>query len=108
MVNIKKYIEEWKIRASYGEVGNQSGIGLYDGVQLYNFNTASGAYIGDGKVSYIAAAKELVTTNRTWERIKNYNVGFDFTVLNSRYEEKRQYVDRVAVSRHLGWQCSGK
>lgn len=84
MVNIKKYIEELKIRASYGEVGNQSGIGLYDGVQLYNFNTASGAYIGDGKVSYIAAAKELVTTNRTWERIKNYNVGFDFTVLNSR------------------------
>ena len=62
MVNIKKYIEELKIRASYGEVGNQSGIGLYDGVQLYNFNTASGAYIGDGKVSYIAAAKELVTT----------------------------------------------
>ncbi len=40
MVNIKKYIEELKIRASYGEVGNQSGIGLYDGVQLYNFNTA--------------------------------------------------------------------
>ena len=27
MVNIKKYIEELKIRASYGEVGNQSGIG---------------------------------------------------------------------------------
>ena len=84
MANLKEYIEELKIRVSYGEVGNQSGIGLYDGVQLYNFNTASGAYIGDGKVSYIAATKELVTTNRTWERIKNYNVGFDFAVLNSR------------------------
>lgn len=84
MAGMKEYIEEFKIRASYGEVGNQSGIGLYDGIQLYNFGTASGAYIGDGRTSYIAATNELVTTSRTWERIKNYNIGFDFNLLNSR------------------------
>lgn len=84
MTGLKNYVEELKLRASYGEVGNQSGIGLYDGTQLYNFRPGSGAYIGSGLTSYIEAVKELVTTKRTWERIKNYNAGLDFIALNSR------------------------
>ena len=84
MSGLKKYVDELKIRASYGEVGNQMGIGRYDGVQLYDFQTNLGAYLGDGRTSYIEASKELVTTNRTWERIKNYNIGLDFATLNNR------------------------
>lgn len=39
------WITNLKLRASYAEVGNQSGIGNYDGVQLYNVVSNSGAYI---------------------------------------------------------------
>jgi len=49
------WLSDLKLRLSYAEVGNQSGIGNYDGVQLYNLVAAGddGAYIGSNKLSYI-------------------------------------------------------
>jgi len=73
-----------KLRLSYGVVGNQSGIGRYDGTQLYNVKTASGALIGSGLLTYIDTNGELASTDRTWEKIHNYNVGLDFGFLNNR------------------------
>lgn len=79
--------EEWmktswltnlKIRYSYAQVGNQSGIGYYDGVQLYNLVSNSGAYIGDELLSYIATNGTFASRERTWERISNYNAAIDF------------------------------
>ena len=73
-----------KLRLSYGVVGNQSGIGRYDGTQIYNVKTASGALIGSGLLTYIDTNGELASTDRTWEKIHNYNVGLDFGFLNNR------------------------
>ncbi len=78
------WVSDLKLRASYAEMGNQSGIGNYDGVQLYNVNTANGAYVGSGLLSYIATDGKLVSTTRHWERIKNYNVAVDFGFLNGK------------------------
>lgn len=78
------FVDELKLRLSYGVVGNQSGIGRYDGVQLYNFRAGTGAYLGSGRVSYIETNGEIVSSNRTWERIHNYNLGLDFRFLNNR------------------------
>lgn len=71
MEGIKDYISELKLRVSYGEVGNQSGIGRYDGIQLYNYRAGAGAYLGNSKGTYVESAG-LVSTERTWERIYNY------------------------------------
>lgn len=73
-----------KLRLSYGVVGNQNGIGRYDGTQLYNVKTASGALVGTGLLTYIDTNGELASTDRTWEKIHNYNVGLDFGFLNNR------------------------
>lgn len=73
-----------KLRLSYGVVGNQNGIGRYDGTQLYNVRTASGALVGTGLLTYIDTNGELASTDRTWEKIHNYNVGLDFGFLNNR------------------------
>lgn len=83
MENVRDYISELKLRASYGEVGNQSGIGRYDGIQLYNYRSGAGAYLGNSKGTYVESAG-LVSIERTWERIYNYNVGLDFAFLNGR------------------------
>lgn len=72
-----------KLRASYAEMGNQSGISNYDGVQLYNLNTGTGAYVGADRLSYIAASGTLPSSTRSWERIKNYNLGLDFGLFNN-------------------------
>lgn len=78
------WLSDLKLRLSYAEVGNQSGIGNYDGIQLYNLTGSTGAYVGDGKLSYISTNGKLASTTRTWERIKNYNIGLDFGFLNGR------------------------
>jgi hypothetical protein len=76
------WLSDLKLRVSYAEMGNQSGIANYDGVQLYNMVAGTGAYVGDGKLSYIKTNGELASRSRSWERIKNYNVGVDFGFLN--------------------------
>ena len=76
------WLTDLKLRVSYAEMGNQSGIDNYDGVQLYNMEAATGAYVGDGKLSYIKTNGKLASSSRSWERIKNYNVGVDFGLLN--------------------------
>jgi len=82
MKSLSSVINNLKLRLSYGVVGNQSGIDRYDGTQLYNVSTASGALIGSGKVSTIDTNGTLASTDRTWERIQNYNLGLDFGLLN--------------------------
>ena len=81
MQNIK-WISNLKLRASYAEMGSQSGIDNYDGYQFYNLHTNSGAYIGTDLVNYISTNGKFASTTRQWERIHNYNLGLDFGFLN--------------------------
>lgn len=76
-------ISDMKIRASYGTVGNQGGIDRYDGVQLYNFTQNGGALIGDNRLSIVDTNGKLISLDRKWETIKNYNVALDFGLLNN-------------------------
>lgn len=84
MQSLSSVISNLKLRASYGVVGNQSGIDRYDGQQLYNIGVANGAYIGSGKVSTIDTNGSIPALDRTWERINNYNLGLDFGFLKNK------------------------
>lgn len=76
--------DDLKLRVSYGTVGNQGGIDRYDGIQLYNFNQNKGALIGGEKISYIDTNGKLLSMDREWETIQNYNVGLDFGLFGNR------------------------
>ncbi len=78
------WLSEFKLRASYAEMGNQSGISNYDGIQLYGLESGTGAYIGNDKLSYIRTSGVLASNSRSWERIKNLNVGVDFGFFNGK------------------------
>ena len=84
MQGTRGWLNELKLRASYGNVGNQSGIDRYDGALLYNMSSTGGNLIGGQLVGTINTNGKLVSTDRTWERIHNYNVALDFGFLNSR------------------------
>lgn len=84
MEGTREWWDEFKIRVSYGNVGNQSGIDRYSGTMLYNYNQGNGALIGNEQVSYIDTNGKLVSTDRTWERVHNYNIGLDLGFFNSR------------------------
>lgn len=93
------WIDNLKIRASYGEIGNQAGIDLYDYIALISMNTASGTapnfplFGGDGSPSLgqTITQKNVVALDRTWEKIKTTNIGFDFGFLNNRFTGSFDY-----------------
>ena len=79
------WLDELKLRLSYGVVGNQSGIDRYEGAQYYNFKSLNGALLGTDKATTIDTNGKIASASREWERIHNYNVGLDFRVLNGRF-----------------------
>jgi TonB-linked SusC/RagA family outer membrane protein len=86
----QKIVNNMKLRASWGSVGNQAGINLYDYIQLLNLSyslgpTSSGfPIIGTAPVVRIAPSSTLVSLDRTWERIQNINIGLDLGFLKDR------------------------
>ncbi|MGN6543062.1 MAG: TonB-dependent receptor [Ginsengibacter sp.] len=71
-----------KLRASYGQTGNQEGIGLYDYIQLINIG---GSYpFGAGTQTQSASLAGMVSTSRTWETLINKNVGIDGSLLSNK------------------------
>lgn len=75
------WLHDLKLRMSYAEMGNQSGISNYDGIQLYSLESGTGPYVGPDKLSCIKTSGVLASNSRSWERVKNYNLGVDFGFL---------------------------
>lgn len=88
------WLSNLKIRASYAEMGNQSGISNYDGVQLYTVTSNKGEYIGNDKLSYISTNGTFASNSRSWERIKNLNFGLDFGFLNGAISGSVDYFEK--------------
>ena len=77
-----------KLRVSYGQTGNQSGIEEYDSYAIINQSSASGLaanypLFGTEYGSYVTYGS-AISPDRTWERISTMNFGIDFAVLNNR------------------------
>lgn len=75
--------DDLKVRGSYGEMGNQSGIGLYDYIQLVSVSRDYYPF-GVGQKGQMAGAGNIISTSRTWETIATTNIGLDFSVLQNR------------------------
>ena len=76
-------IQLFKIRGSYGELGNQNT------TKWYPFFSAiihgnNGPWLLNGQRPNIASSPELVSTFLTWERATSWNTGFDLAMLNNR------------------------
>ena len=75
--------DDLKVRASYGEMGNQSGIGLYDYIQLISLSSDYYPF-GGGTKGQMAKSGNIVSISRTWETIQTTNIGLDFATLKNR------------------------
>lgn len=93
------WLSNLKIRASYGETGNQNGIGTYDFIGNISTSVNGSNTTGAGLFGPTGSAGPLQTLwqanvialDRTWEIVKNTNVGFDFAVLNGRLSGTFEY-----------------
>ena len=77
------WFDDLKLRASYGEMGNQSGIGLYDYIQLISIPDSYYPF-GNGVKGQMATSENIVSTSRTWETIRTTNIGLDLSTLDNR------------------------
>lgn len=78
--SLKNVFSDWKIRASYGTIGNQDvGSNLFRGVM----STAQNSWIiGTAKATYTGMPR-VVPSSLTWEKINTLDFGTDMRFLNN-------------------------
>ena len=80
------WLNSGKLRASYGVIGNQNGIGRYQTYRTWGYSTTyQTTNNGQGKPtgdSYKLSMGGLVNTQLTWEETKTFDVGLDLTLFN--------------------------
>ena len=79
---LKKTVEMLKIRASYGNLGNQNVAGYYPYIPTLNASEVN--YLINGDRPMTISAPGLVSSTLTWETVTQQNLGLDFAALNNR------------------------
>jgi len=83
------WVDDLKLRGGWGQTGNQSGIGDYAYLKLYNiqrqewWKTVDGAYIYADAVPALSVAS-MSNVDLTWETTSQSSLGVDLTVLKNK------------------------
>jgi len=80
----KDQIQLFKVRASYGELGNQDTKNWYPFYLSMPFTANAGSWLLNGEKPNISSAPGIVSSLLTWERVTSWNVGLDLALLNNR------------------------
>jgi TonB-linked SusC/RagA family outer membrane protein len=91
MASMSNFLDNLKVRASYGELGNQI-LTRPNGSQIYypyiatmGIGTSPYMMSGGTRTPFVSAAG-LVSPTLTWETVVSKNLGLDFTILNNRLD----------------------
>ena len=90
MEGSREWLNDLKIRADYGETGNQD-FGSYNSL---NTMSGFGYYLYNGKFIQVWGPSKNVNPNLRWEKGKNWNVGVDFSMFNNRFYGSLNYFNR--------------
>ncbi|MCT4644674.1 MAG: TonB-dependent receptor [Carboxylicivirga sp.] len=95
------FLDYLKLRLSYGELGNQNNVGLYDHISVINIggqmlfgnpNSPTKNLIATfGDPNRADRPGSLASPTRTWETVAIQNIGVDFRVLNSKLSGSFDY-----------------
>jgi TonB-linked SusC/RagA family outer membrane protein len=82
--NLSNWVNDLKIRASYGETGSEMGVGAFAYLPGYSFG---GGGVNDGRSAVLDGnfisglrPRGLPITNLSWVTNQNKNIGIDFTI----------------------------
>ncbi|MBX6360732.1 MAG: SusC/RagA family TonB-linked outer membrane protein [Acidobacterium ailaaui] len=94
------WLNDLKLRASYGVIGNESGIPYYSGYQIWylsaNYQTSSS---GVGiPASFNLSQGPLPNPSLTWENTHTFDAGVDFTLWNDRLNGSIDYFNKNTVN----------
>mgnify|MGYP000537992903 CR=1 FL=1 len=97
MKNVK-WLNNLKLRASYGSLGNQNLDNWYQTYQTIAYNSAAGSWLQNGVKTNTTGAPGLVSSLLTWETVESYNVGLDFGLFNNRLTGSFDYYVRNTLN----------
>ncbi|MEQ7798628.1 TonB-dependent receptor [Pedobacter sp. ASV1-7] len=92
------WLSNLKIRASYGELGNEGALGYYDHQALIKtVNNWSGGYVqGTGATPWPGSASyTLLNRDLQWETIKSKNLGLDFGLFGGSVSGALNYFENI-------------
>jgi len=87
-----------KLRASYGSLGNQNTNVWYPTYVTMPVGAANGSWLLNGTRPNNAGAPGLVSSTLTWETVKSYNVGVDFTMLKNKLSGSFDWYNRKTLN----------
>lgn len=92
MEGTKSWLDELKLRASYGSIGNQK-INPYQFTPSMSIGQSTTWLDKDDKVTIINSPS-LVSADFTWEKVTSLNVGLDFNAFKNRLQTTFDYYIR--------------
>ncbi|WP_286761363.1 SusC/RagA family TonB-linked outer membrane protein [Salegentibacter sp. UBA1130] len=90
-------INLFKLRGSYGELGNQNTSNWYPFYQSMPIGTANGNWLLNGERPNTSGAPGLVSSQLTWERVTSWNLGLDLALLKNRLNLSLEYFNRKTL-----------
>ena len=97
----EKFWEDWtnvantlKLRTSYGELGNQNTTNWYPTYRVMNLKFSNGTWLQNNMKPNTAEVGDLVSGSLTWERIRTWDIGFDYGLFNNRLTGSFDYYIR--------------
>ena len=94
MQSTRDWLGSLKLRASYGEIGNQN-ISSYMYTPTLTVSNSYKGWLNNGEfTTAIVDLPSLVSNGFTWEVVKTLNVGLDFSMFNNRLTGVLEYFQR--------------
>ena len=91
------FLSELKLRASWGEIGNQNTPGLYPAVPGMPIQNASWLNEATGVTYVTVGLPALVSSSFTWERVQTQNIGLDLGLFESRFSASLDLFSRQTI-----------
>lgn len=92
---LEAYVNTFKIKASYGSLGNQNTkLTVYPTYLTMNTGASNGSWLVGGIKPNTASAPTQISTGLTWEKIRTWNVGGDLGMFSNRLTSSFDYYIR--------------
>jgi len=92
MAGSRKWLDELKLRASYGSIGNQK-INPYQYTPTMNIGQSTSWLDNGDKVTTISTPA-LVSSTFTWETVTTFDIGLDFNAFQNRFQATFDWYNR--------------
>ena len=89
--SIKSVVDNLKLRASYGTLGNQN-VGPYD--YIAKMKVTQGDYLVDNAYMSYLTTPDAISSNFTWEKSQTIDFGLDLSLFNGRFTTSFDWYQR--------------